>query len=135
MIVDNNNNIKRSLNQQNLHADLVIVGGGLGGTCTAITAARAGLKVILVQDRPVLGGNASSEVRLWVLGDFFFLFAPTRYTFTLIIFCQTFKGRFNSNDGIYTYIPSETAIYHAKIQKITANIVIVLQLQASINKL
>lgn len=38
------------------------------GVCSAITAARAGIKVILVQDRPVLGGNASSEVRLWVLG-------------------------------------------------------------------
>ena len=38
------------------------------GVCSAITAARAGVKVILVQDRPVLGGNASSEVRLWVLG-------------------------------------------------------------------
>lgn len=49
-------------------ADLVVVGGGLSGTCCAITAARAGIKVILVQDRPVLGGNASSEVRLWVLG-------------------------------------------------------------------
>ncbi|MFY8127110.1 MAG: FAD-dependent oxidoreductase [Chitinophagaceae bacterium] len=68
MLVDNNNNLKRSLQSQHLSADLVIVGGGLGGTCTAITAARAGLKVILVQDRPVLGGNASSEVRLWVLG-------------------------------------------------------------------
>lgn len=49
-------------------ADLVVVGGGLAGTCAAITAARAGLKVTLVQDRPVLGGNSSSEVRLWVLG-------------------------------------------------------------------
>lgn len=48
--------------------DLVIVGGGLAGTCAAITAARAGLKVVLIQDRPVLGGNASSEVRLWILG-------------------------------------------------------------------
>lgn len=48
--------------------DLVIVGGGLAGTCGAITAAREGLKVVLVQDRPVLGGNSSSEVRLWVLG-------------------------------------------------------------------
>lgn len=38
------------------------------GTCAAITAARTGMKVIVVQDRPVLGGNASSEVRLWVLG-------------------------------------------------------------------
>ena len=49
-------------------ADLVVVGGGMAGTCGAITAARAGLKVVLVQDRPVLGGNASSEVRLWILG-------------------------------------------------------------------
>lgn len=51
-----------------LDADLAITGGGLAGTCAAITAARAGLKVVLVQDRPVLGGNASSEVRLWILG-------------------------------------------------------------------
>jgi hypothetical protein len=36
--------------------------------CCALTAARAGTRVVLVQDRPVLGGNASSEVRLWVLG-------------------------------------------------------------------
>ena len=49
-------------------ADLVVVGGGLAGTCCAITAARAGAKVTLLQDRPVLGGNASSEVRLWILG-------------------------------------------------------------------
>ncbi|HYE04629.1 MAG TPA: FAD-dependent oxidoreductase [Planctomycetota bacterium] len=51
-----------------LTADLVIVGGGMAGTCCAITAARHGLRVVLMQDRPVLGGNASSEVRLWVLG-------------------------------------------------------------------
>jgi hypothetical protein len=51
-----------------LDSDLVIVGGGLAGTCAAITAARQGIKVVLIQDRPVLGGNASSEVRLWTLG-------------------------------------------------------------------
>jgi len=51
-----------------LQADLAIVGGGLAGTCAAITAARQGLRVALLQDRPVLGGNASSEVRLWTLG-------------------------------------------------------------------
>ncbi len=45
-----------------------MTGGGLAGVCCAITAARAGSKVVLVQDRPVLGGNASSEVRLWILG-------------------------------------------------------------------
>jgi FAD dependent oxidoreductase len=59
---------QRNLKNASLSADLVVVGGGLSGTCCAITAARAGIKVILVNDRPVLGGNASSEVRLWVLG-------------------------------------------------------------------
>jgi hypothetical protein len=51
-----------------LQAGLVVAGGGLAGTCAAITAARAGVRVVLIQDRPVLGGNASSEVRLWTLG-------------------------------------------------------------------
>jgi hypothetical protein len=51
-----------------MHCDLAVIGGGMAGTCCAITAARAGIKVVLIQDRPVLGGNASSEVRLWVLG-------------------------------------------------------------------
>ena len=48
--------------------DLVVVGGGLAGTCAALAAARNGLKVALVQDRPVLGGNGSSEVRVWPEG-------------------------------------------------------------------
>ena len=58
----------RNNKQVNLSADLIVIGGGLSGVCAAITAAREGVKVILVQDRPVLGGNASSEVRLWALG-------------------------------------------------------------------
>jgi len=60
--------LKRYLKQINLSADFIIAGGGLSGVCSAITAARQGIKVILVQDRPVLGGNSSSEVRLWILG-------------------------------------------------------------------
>lgn len=59
---------QRELKLEQIDSDLVIVGGGLAGTCAAVTAARAGLQVTLVQDRPVLGGNASSEVRLWMLG-------------------------------------------------------------------
>ena len=51
-----------------LKADLIVVGGGLAGVCAAVVAARENVKVILIQDRPVLGGNASSEVRLWALG-------------------------------------------------------------------
>jgi hypothetical protein len=59
---------RRALHEERIDADLVVVGGGLAGVCCAITAARAGIRVALVQDRPVLGGNASSEVRLWILG-------------------------------------------------------------------
>lgn len=49
--------------------DLVVVGGGMAGTCTALSAARLGLQVALVQDRPVLGGNNSSEVRVHLNGQ------------------------------------------------------------------
>ena len=48
--------------------DLVIAGGGIAGTCAALSAARSGLQVALIQDRPVLGGNNSSEVRVWLGG-------------------------------------------------------------------
>ena len=48
--------------------DLCIVGGGLAGTIAALSAARHGAKVVLIQDRPVLGGNCSSEIRMWVRG-------------------------------------------------------------------
>lgn len=69
----------RQLNSEELHADLVVVGGGLAGTCCALTAARAGLQVLVIQDRPVLGGNASSEVRLWTLGATAHMGAPNRW--------------------------------------------------------
>ena len=49
--------------------DLVVVGGGIAGTCTALSAARLGLQVALVQNRPVLGGNNSSEVRVHLNGE------------------------------------------------------------------
>jgi hypothetical protein len=48
--------------------DLVVVGGGYAGIATAVSAARQSLKVALVQDRFVLGGNGSSEVRVWAQG-------------------------------------------------------------------
>lgn len=48
--------------------DFVVIGGGVAGTTAALTAARLGLKVALIQDRPVLGGNNSSEVRVHLGG-------------------------------------------------------------------
>lgn len=52
----------------NYDTDLCVVGGGLAGLCCAIAAARHGIRVVLVQDRPVLGGNSSEEIRMWVCG-------------------------------------------------------------------
>ncbi|MBC8468908.1 MAG: FAD-dependent oxidoreductase [Planctomycetes bacterium] len=49
--------------------DLVVVGGGMSGSCAAVSAARLGLQVALIQNRPVLGGNNSSEVRVHLGGE------------------------------------------------------------------
>ncbi len=48
--------------------DFCVVGGGLAGMCAAISAARHGLFVVIIHDRPMFGGNASSEIRMWVSG-------------------------------------------------------------------
>ncbi len=66
--------------------DFCVVGGGLAGTIAALSAARKGQKVILIQDRPVLGGNSSSEIRMWVRGA---------------------KGKFNRESGILAELEEE----------------------------
>ncbi|MBQ8141231.1 MAG: FAD-dependent oxidoreductase [Clostridia bacterium] len=56
------------LNQKHIETELCVVGGGLAGVCTAISAARHGVKTVLIHERAMLGGNASSEIRMWVCG-------------------------------------------------------------------
>ncbi|MFP4976993.1 FAD-dependent oxidoreductase [Paenibacillus sp. CN-4] len=56
------------MKREQVISDVTVIGGGLAGICAAIAAARQGSKVALVQNRPVLGGNSSSEVRVWVCG-------------------------------------------------------------------
>ena len=51
-----------------MEAPIIVCGGGLSGVCAAVSAARHGSKVILIQDRPMLGGNASSEMRMGIVG-------------------------------------------------------------------
>lgn len=48
--------------------DVCVVGGGMAGICAAVASARHGANTLLVQDRPVLGGNASEEIRMWICG-------------------------------------------------------------------
>ena len=76
--------------------DVVVVGGGMAGICSAVAAARQGAKVILINDRPVLGGNASSEIRVTVNG------------------AQGFKKNFDVNreTGIIEEILLENRIYN-----------------------
>ena len=52
------------------NTDLCVVGGGMSGLCCALAAARSGIKVVLIHDRPVLGGNASSEIRMGIGGAY-----------------------------------------------------------------
>ena len=56
------------MRQVNLDTDILVAGGGLAGVCAAISAARHGARVVLVQDRSRLGGNSSSEVKMHVVG-------------------------------------------------------------------
>ncbi|MEU8934356.1 FAD-dependent oxidoreductase [Streptomyces sp. NPDC048409] len=56
------------MRHEEFHHDIAVIGGGLAGVCAAIAAARLGRRVALVHNRPVLGGNSSSEVRVWVCG-------------------------------------------------------------------
>ena len=51
--------------------DLVVAGGGVAGICAAVQAARLGLKVALINNRPVLGGNSSSEIKVSMDGSTF----------------------------------------------------------------
>ncbi len=62
------NNRKKLAGKESLDFDLVVVGGGLAGCGASIAAAEEGLRVALVHDRPVLGGNASEEIRVHTLG-------------------------------------------------------------------
>ena len=48
--------------------DVIVVGGGMAGLCAALQCAREGVKTALIHARPVLGGNASSEVRVHISG-------------------------------------------------------------------
>lgn len=51
-----------------LNYDVLVAGGGMSGVCAALAAARGGAKVLLVQDRSRLGGNASSEIKMHIVG-------------------------------------------------------------------
>ncbi len=56
--------------QDSIHKNysFIVVGGGMSGICAAIAAARQGLSTAIIQNRPVLGGNASSEIRMHICG-------------------------------------------------------------------
>jgi hypothetical protein len=62
-------NANRNRDRQTIRTQLFVAGGGMSGVAAALAAARNGVRTILCQDRPVLGGNASSEIRMNVSGS------------------------------------------------------------------
>lgn len=56
------------LENKKIKADFCVIGGGMAGLSAAVAASRHGLRTVLMQERPVLGGNASSEIRMWLCG-------------------------------------------------------------------
>ena len=66
--MDGMNTAKNVLPTTEHTVQFCVVGDGLAGLCAAVAAARRGISALLMQDRPVLGGNASSEIRMWVRG-------------------------------------------------------------------
>ncbi len=71
--------------------EFVVVGGGMAGVSAAIAAARSGVKTAIVQDRPVLGGNASGEIRVWCGGE-------ARHPIV-----RELRGKFMNRDGMAQY--------------------------------
>jgi hypothetical protein len=63
----NENSVTRKITH---NVDVCVVGGGMAGLCAAMAAARHGARTLLMQDRPVLGGNASSEIRVGMVGAY-----------------------------------------------------------------
>ncbi|PTY01196.1 FAD-binding dehydrogenase [Verrucomicrobia bacterium LW23] len=60
--------MKNFLTRKSHEFDVCVIGGGMAGMCAAIASARNGAKTAIVHDRPVFGGNASSEIRMWICG-------------------------------------------------------------------
>ncbi len=59
---------ERNMHRLDREVDVLVVGGGMSGVCAALAAARNGAKTLLVQDRSRLGGNASSEIKMHIVG-------------------------------------------------------------------
>ena len=57
-----------SIHKRTAFYDVVVVGGGISGVCAAIASARTGAKTAIVQNRSIFGGNASSEIRMHIVG-------------------------------------------------------------------
>lgn len=98
------------------HFDLVVIGGGVAGACLSVGAARQGLKVALIQDRPVIGGNSSSEVAVNISGEG--NFAPYPFIGNLVNeFKATNKNNFVKNEPNVTLLLN----YHADAVDVRAD--------------
>ncbi|MBO4940161.1 MAG: FAD-dependent oxidoreductase [Clostridia bacterium] len=119
-----------------LKTELCVIGGGMAGVNVAITAARLGVKTVLVHERPMFGGNASSEIRMWVCGTQDYVYRETGIAEELHLendFFNPTKNHYLADSILYRKVKSEkniTALLnctcfdakteHDKIQSVTA---------------
>lgn len=112
-----------------LKADVIVIGGGLAGMCTSIAAAREGAKVILIQDRPVLGGNQSSELQVGICGADYSGGAVAQYVRETGIIEELWLERMHRTSEYYTgYSVQDVVFWEAVVKE--KNIRLLLNTQA-----
>lgn len=109
--------MKKVTEYTKLHADVVVIGGGLAGMMAAVSAARSGVKVILVQDRPVLGGNQSSEMRVGISGADCSGSATARYVRETGLLEEVWLEYMNRKSEYYTGFSVQDVVFWEFITK------------------
>lgn len=109
--------MKKITEYTQLHADVVVIGGGLAGMMAAVSAARSGVKVILVQDRPVLGGNQSSEMRVGISGADCSGSATARYVRETGLLEEVWLEYMNRKSEYYTGFSVQDVVFWEFITK------------------
>ena len=102
-----------SLPIKKLKADLCVVGGGIAGVNVAITAARLGVKTVLIHERPMFGGNASSEIRMWVCGAQDYVYREAGFAEELYLendFFNPTKNHYLADSILYHKVQAEKNI-------------------------
>lgn len=102
----------------NKEYEVVVVGGGLSGLCAALSSARYGVKTALVQNRPVLGGNASSEIRMHICGADYHASRPNARETGILeeLLLENRKNNYSRSFSIFDTVLWEKATFQENLE-------------------